>query len=140
MRNDLPDCTASSTRQSALKASGPVLLLTAASVPYHRLTPICLCCAAARCCGWSLHAAGALNPKPSQPEKIAPVYCAAGFAVLRVAGCARLGRHGLSQLAAVGAFSRLRELDVSHLDGLWAKPVSILSVFSLQLRNCNTTL
>ena len=63
-----------------------------------------------------------------------PVCCAAGFAVLRVAGCARLGRRGLSQLAAVGAFSRLRELDVSHLDGLWAKPVGMLSISSFQLR------
>jgi hypothetical protein len=57
------------------------------------------------------------------------VRCAAGFAVLRVAGCARLGRHGLSQLAAVGAFSRLRELDVSHLDGLWAKPVGPVIIY-----------
>lgn len=47
----------------------------------------------------------------------------AGFAVLRVAGCARLGRPGLQALARVGAFAALRELDVSHLDGLWAKPV-----------------
>ncbi len=56
-------------------------------------------------------------------DKFALGSTAAGFGVLRVAGCPRLGRRGLAALAAVGAFARLRELDVSHLDGLWAKPV-----------------
>ena len=75
-----------------------------------------------------------LPTRSPNPQTLLPASCAAGFAVLRVAGCARLGRRGLSQLAAVGAFSRLRELDVSHLDGLWAKPVGMLSISSFQLR------
>lgn len=45
--------------------------------------------------------------------------------MLRVAGCPRLGRQGLQELASVGAFTALRELDVSHLDSLWTKPVSL---------------